>query len=47
MTENCIHCGNNAFVEDKGVIYVRTMVDDKWSNVPCCYSCWKVKYRGE
>ncbi len=42
----CFHCGGNAFVEDKGVIYVRAKVDDKWSNVPCCYPCWQIKYRG-
>ena len=42
----CFHCGGNAFVEDKGVIYVRAKVDDKWSNVPCCYPCWQMKYRG-
>ena len=43
---SCFHCGDNAFVENKGIIYVRAKVDDKWKNVPCCYPCWQMKYRG-
>ena len=42
----CYHCGGDAYVEHKGVIYVRTKVNDKWENVPCCYPCWQMKYRG-
>jgi len=42
----CFHCGDNAFVENKGIIYVRAKVNDKWENVPCCFPCWQMKYRG-
>lgn len=35
----CVDCGLNAR-SNKGVIYIRRKVNEKWDNVPQCEACW-------
>lgn len=42
---DCNFCGKEAYVKDRGVIFVRAEVEGKWTNVPSCIKCWKERYR--
>ena len=47
----CFFCGNESFVEGKGVPYYRAQKPDgKWASVPICIPCLEEKqprFRGQ
>jgi hypothetical protein len=38
-TKRCFKCNNGATTTE-GTIYVRDKVDDKWQNLPICWTCY-------